>query len=296
MSGEIRNVFVSSENRDKDREPHGNSYTLHLTTPIKDISKVELLHASIPNTLFNVTNGVGVIAFSNTASTQGDPLTYFSLDSGFYGATNLSSAITNAVSNVSGITVTYLPYEGKFLFARNTTNGGPFSMYSNSAEMSNLLGFSVANTNTIINSSNVAVETDLDIPLYSDNTVYRGKEFIKSDNVINLNPYEGVFLDIEELRTPFNEDARAITGNTYSGNNMSRSFGLIPMDVPAGGIKRFKKETDYDLSVCYYNPIRKLDRLTIRWTNRDGLPIAFNGLGDNSFLLRFHTLRQNLAV
>ena len=51
---EVKNVFVSSENRDTTLYPNGNSYTLHLTTTIKDIQRVELLHASIPNTMYNL--------------------------------------------------------------------------------------------------------------------------------------------------------------------------------------------------------------------------------------------------
>ena len=64
-SKEIHNIFVSSENRDTALYPNGNSYTLHLTTAIKEITRVELLHASVPNTLYNITNGSNIIAFSN---------------------------------------------------------------------------------------------------------------------------------------------------------------------------------------------------------------------------------------
>lgn len=293
MVGETRNVFVSSENRDTAAYPNGNSYTLHLTTPIKDISRVELLHASVPNTMYNLTVGSDVMAFSNATSSIGDPLTYFSLPVGFYGATVLSEQIQNAISNTSNIVVDYLEAEGKFLFTRDTSPDGPFQMQPGTDEMARLLGF---DDTSLLTSTNVAVETDLNLPLYSDHLLYRGKEFIKSTRVINLNANEGVFLDIEELRSVFNEDARAITGNTYSGQNMSRSFGLIPMDVTGGAVKRFKKETDYDLSIDYPNVIRKLDRLTVRWVDKNGQLLNFNGLDDNSFILRFHTLRQNLCI
>lgn len=293
MVGETRNVFVSSENRDTATYPNGNSYTLHLTTPIKDISRVELLHASVPNTMHNLTIGSNVVAFSNATATIGDPLTYFSLPVGFYGATVLSEQIQNAISNTSNIVVDYLEAEGKFLFTRDTTPDGPFQMQPGTDEMAKLLGF---DDTSLLTSTNVAVETDLNLPLYSDNLLYRGKEFIKSSKVINLNANEGVFLDIEELRSIFNEDARSITGNTYTGQNMSRSFGLIPMDVTGGAVKRFKKESDYDLSIDYPNVIRKLDRLTVKWVDKNGQLLNFNGLDDNSFILRFHTLRQNLCI
>jgi hypothetical protein len=290
MVGETKNVFVSSENRDTALYPNGNSYTLHLTTPIKDISKVELLHASVPNTMYNLTNGSNVVAFSNATSSIGDPLTYFSLPVGFYGATVLSETIQNAVSNTSNIVVDYLEAEGKFLFTRDISPDGPFQMAPGTLEMAKLLGF---DDTTTLTSTNVAVETDLNLPLYSDNLLYRGKEFIKSTNVVNLNANEGVFLDIEELRTIFNEDAKSLTG---IGQTMARSFGLIPMDVTGGAVKRFKKFSDYDMSIEYTNPIRKLERLTVKWVDKNGQLLNFNGLNDNSFILRFHTLRQNLCI
>lgn len=290
MVGETKNVFVSSENRDTALYPNGNSYTLHLTTPIKDISKVELLHASVPNTMYNLTNGSNVVAFSNATSSIGDPLTYFSLPVGFYGATVLFETIQNAVSNTSNIVVDYLEAEGKFLFTRNISPDGPFQMAPGTIEMAKLLGF---DDTTTLTSTNVAVETDLNLPLYSDNLLYRGKEFIKSTNVVNLNANEGVFLDIEELRTIFNEDAKSLTG---IGQTMARSFGLIPMDVTGGAVKRFKKFSDYDMSIEYTNPIRKLERLTVKWVDKNGQLLNFNGLNDNSFILRFHTLRQNLCI
>ena len=293
---ESSTIFASSDNRDRALYPHGNSYTLHLSTSIKDIVEAELLHASVPNTIFNLTSGAGVLSFSNTATGQTglSSLTTFSISSGFYGAVDLASAITNAVSNISGVTVTYLSSEGKFLFARDVSHG-PFTMYSNTSEMSRLLGFSDNNTNMEINSSNVVYTASLDVPFASDNTIYRDKEFIVTDTIINMAPNEGIFLDIEELRSKFNHDTKAIDGNTTSGATMSRSFGVIPMDVSSGSVKIFKKSTDYDMSVQYPSPIQKLPRLTIRWVNRDGRTVNFNGMNDNSFILKVKTLRKNLC-
>jgi len=46
---EIHHVFGTSSGRDQDLHPLCNSYTLELQTPIKDVQKVELLFASVPN-------------------------------------------------------------------------------------------------------------------------------------------------------------------------------------------------------------------------------------------------------
>lgn len=287
---EIKQIFVSSENRDKDRYPYGNSYTLHITEPIKDIHHVELLYASVPNKIFNLPDGTNVIEFSNSISEIGNPLTTFSLPPGFYNVLELENQLNDTISNITGITVSYQPAEGKYLFTR-PIGDNTFSMNVVSNDLATMLGFDY---NIKEDSTNVAVSSGLTIPLYSDNSRYVGQEWIKSKRIIDLKSNEGIFLDIEELRTPYTEDAKSITGNTYSGQNVTRTFGLMPMDVDIGGIKNFKKSTDYDFSVEYTYPIKRLDRLTVNWVNRFGQRVSFNGAENNSFMLRFHTLRKNM--
>lgn len=287
---EIKQIFVSSENRNTQQHPYGNSYTLYITTPIKDIYKAEILYASVPNVLYNISDGSNVMSFSNLVSSTGNPLTTFSMSQGFYNATSLASEITQTISNVTGITVTYLSSEGRFLFTRPISYG-KFYMNVTSTELSSMVGFE---TSVTYESQNVATQSGLTIPLYSDHVRYRDKEFIKSEKIINLSPNEGIFLDINELRTPLNEDAKMLIGNTYDGRNISRTFGLIPMDVPGGGVKHFKKTSDYDFMIEYPQVIRSLDRLTIKWIDRHGQIVSFNGLEDNSFVLRLYTLKKNM--
>jgi hypothetical protein len=308
MDIQVKNVFVTSENRDTGLYPYGNAYTLYLTNPIKNIKKVELLYASVPNTLFNLTSNANFIAFSNTITekTTAGNLPNFSIPSGFYGASSLATEITNAISNTTGITASYVSSEGKFLFTRSTAAAGPFSMAINTAEAAKLLGFNASVVGTVLNSDNVAVQTSLTVPIYSDNTTYRGFEFIKSTTIADLNVAMGVFLDVEELRTICNENAdqlvgvnnttasgEAYTTATTRGQTPSRSIGIIPLDVTSGSIKHFKKTSDYDLEVAFPYPIQKLDKLTVKWLDKTGQIINFNGADDNSFLLRFHVIPEN---
>jgi len=280
---EVRQVFVSSENRDKNRFPYGNSYTLHLTQPIKDIHKVELLYASVPNVLYNLTEGSNVLTMD-----VGGVSNTFSLTPGFYNASTLATELTQTINITTGASVQYIQPFGKFLFIHPTST---FSVTILSDELRTMLGF--VPTGAIPSNPPVAPISP-NMPLYANHTRYVGRNWLQSNVIVNLAPNEGVFLDIHELRTMFNEDALAITGNTHTGQNVSRTFGLIPMDVTAGAIKHFKKATDYDFSVDYVNPIRKLDRLSIEWVDRRGRRLKFNGLEDNSFMLRIHTLRKNL--
>ena len=110
------------------------------------------------------------------------------------------------------------------------------------------------------------------------------------------NPLDEVFLDIQELRTMYNECApQGAPLGTTNNNTANRAFGMIPMDVVSGTIKRFRKMNDFDSQVDYTYPLQKIDRLTISWTDKNGNILSFNGAEDNSFTLRFHTLRKNLC-
>jgi len=275
---EVKNIYVTSTNRNTSQYPSGNSYTLYLTTPIKDISKVEILYASIPNTMYNLTNGTDVISFTNNAVE-----TIFTIPVGFYGATTLATAIYNASWSTSQVKCSFLPAEGKFLFTRSTN----FVMQILTKELANLLGFTFPAYEQSIDASTTP---------YATNIAYTGLFYIKSDYVVDMNVNDGVFLDIQELRTMYNECAPQGTPNDTTNNNTAnRSFGMIPMDVSSGCIKRFKKSGDYDIQVDYTYPIQKLDRLTVSWTDKNGTLLNFNGADDNAFILRFHTLRKNLC-
>ena len=269
---ENKNIYVTSSNRDTTKFPYGNSYTLYLTTPIKDITTVELLYASVPNTMYNVTDGLSGLKIEGK---------FANVFPGFYSGSGLATAITNSAA---GATVSYLENEGKFLFTHNDT----FSLEMLSPELAALMGFSVG--------SITATET-ADSP-YKDNSSLDA-HYIKSDRVAEMNPVDGVFLDIVELRTMFNEctpmGSPLASQNQNHISSASRSFGMIPMDVPNGSTKSFKKDTDYDLFVDYPYPIQKLDRLTVNWVDKNGKLVHFNGAETNSFILRFHTLRKNLC-
>ena len=116
--------------------------------------------------------------------------------------------------------------------------------------------------------SSLASDTD---PAYS------GKYLVRSTTLVDLSLNDYVFLDVEELRTPSHVDARALVGSTgtVSGGNANRSFAPIIMDVGSACIKNFHENKDYRISVAYPEPINVLQRLTVRWYDRDGRLINF---------------------
>ena len=277
---DVNLLFVDSKNRDKTLYPSGNSYTLHLTTPIRNITRIDLVSAKIPNTAYNLTATSNIVINGSNVS----------MVPGFYSTSSFCSEFNN--SNQTTVRVNYSTAEGRFIFY-----GATLSSLSATGQLANIIGITSASSFNA--SSN---------PVYATNTLYSGMNLIKSANVIDLSTNDYVWLDIDELRTPNNFDAKSLismpaggpsaeTGistflQTYQGLTSSTSFAMIHMDVSSGGIKTFKEKTDYLISNKYPSRIDNLTRLTIKWLDINGLPISFNGLDNNSFMLRIHSLKH----
>lgn len=263
-------LYVDSRQRDVTLYPSGNSYTLFLQSPVHNVSQVDLVSAKIPNTMYNLTSSSNVLTVgtSNVA-----------LNPGFYSTCSLVDTFNNSGQS-SNVTMSYLDAEGKFLFTGNLA-----SVTTQTQEIADILGLPLGTT--------------LSSPIAS-NTVYKGlfptaNAYVVSNSIVSLEMNDYIWLDVEEFRTPFTTDARKLTLNpqgvyTTTSNTSARSFAIIPMDVPSGGIKAFKESSDYPVSVTFPSRLDSLDRLTVKWLDRNGVPLNFRGLDVNSFTLRLHTV------
>jgi hypothetical protein len=207
--------------------------------------------------MYNLTNGSNIFSINSSN---------VSVNSGFYSVYGLAQAVTsNAVT-----TLDYLPDEGHFVFS----GASPFTLTIFSSEFANLSGFQTA-------TSSLATSLDPD---------YSGKYIIKSATLVNMAMNDYVFLDIDELRTPYHVDAKSLVSSTgtVSGSNSNRSFAPIMLDVGSACIKNFHESKDYKISVNYPEPIGTLSRLTIRWFDKDGTLLDFRGWETNAFVLRIH--------
>jgi hypothetical protein len=263
-------LYVDSRQRDITLYPSGNSYTLFLQSPVHNVSQVDLISAKIPNTMYNLTtsSNVLVVGTSNVA-----------FNPGFYSTCSLVDTFNNS-EQVSNVALSYLEAEGKFIFTGNLT-----SVTTLTQEIAEILGLHLGTTP----SSPIA-----------SNAVYQGlyptaNAYVVSSNIVSLETNDYIWLDIEEFRTPFTTDARKLILNpqgvyTTTSNTSARSFAIIPMDVPSGGIKSFREAADYPVYVTFPSRLDSLDRLTISWLDRNGKPLDFHGLDVNSFTLRLHTV------
>lgn len=254
-----REIYVDSRRRN---EPYGNSYTLYIQTPLKNVTRVDLVSATIPNTVYNITDGSNIFSISGSNC---------SVANGFYSASSIVSA---ANSSMNGSTkLVFLSEEGKFMFYNTTSS---FTLKVLSHEFSTVSGFP---KDTTISSQVASASTGI----YS--STYAGSNFIKSDYVANFKTCgEYIYLDIDELRRPFGIDA---VTNVYESQSFT-TFAIIPLDVSSGCIKTFKEQTDYKIEIEYPKPIDKIDRLTINWRDFKGNLVNFNGVDENSFILRFY--------
>jgi hypothetical protein len=263
-----RLIFADSRNRDVKLYPSGTSYTLYLTTPIKNVTRVDLVSARVPNTMYNLTNGSNVLTVNSSN---------ISLNQGFYSAGGLASAIAGAVSN--GFSIHYLSNEGHFILS----NASTFTFRVNTGEMSNLMGIPQNTTFA------PKLATALD-PCYSNNYIF------KSNTLIHMNANEYIFLDVDELKTPSHIDAKALNGTTgtVTGSNINRAFAPVMMDVPSGGMKIYHENADYTVSVVYPEPINSLQRLTVNWYDTNGRLLDFRGSDYHAFILRAHILEEDV--
>lgn len=264
-------LYVDSRQRDALQFPFGNSYTLFLQTPLHNIERIDLVSAKVPNTVYNLTTSSNVLNFSGTSNVALNP--------GFYSTCSLVDTFNNS-SQVSNVMMTYLDAEGKFIFTGNLS-----SVTTQTQEIADILGLPLGTTA----SSPIAT-----------NVVYHGlfptaNAYVVSSNIVSLEVNDYIWLDIQEFRTSTTTDARKLILSqqgvyTTTSNTSARSFAIIPLDVPSGGIKAFKEETDYKVSVEFPSRLDSLDRLTVRWLDRNGIPLNFRGLDVNSFTLRVHTV------
>lgn len=131
------------------------------------------------------------------------------------------------------------------------------------------------------------------------------KDIIKVDLVfatMNLatNTLMYGLLDIEQFRTRFavsdmraNVSYNVTTTNIPIANQQAydviNTFAVLPI-VSALNVN-WQEGANFRHSVHFQQPIESLDRLTIRWTDRNGTPIVF-GAQENQILLRIYTVQK----
>jgi hypothetical protein len=273
-SQRIKYVFADSTNRDSTLYPYGNAYTLHLTSPLHSVTQIDLVAAKVPNTMYNLTDGSNVVVFTNTSNILAPVTSNVSIPPGYYSAASLAQSLANAAGFI--FCVDFLESEGKFLFSSNVAS---FTIQGMTSEIRTMLGISSDTYSSFWYSTS---------PIYALDPTYAGRSLYKTSRIADLATNEYVFLDILELRTTSVLDAKKLVQGTTEGSSIRSTFGMIPLDVNSGCIKNYKETTDYEQYITYNSPIPKIDRLTVRWVDKNGAALNFQGFEKNAFTLRVH--------
>ena len=256
-----------------DSQGQGNSYTLHLTTTLKNITEVDLVCANVPNVMCNITHGENVITFNSTS---------YSIPIGHYTAIELAATITS----YTPILCEWYPFAlgGRFVFSNVSS---AFTCSFETDELVKRLGTSGGSSE-----SPVGTLFESYIPQTS--------HIVYSTVSPDLTVSQFQFLDIVEFRNNSFVDSKNIEWvngvQSYSGLTVARVFAGIPMNTQPLTIKTFSESQDFKHTVQFKQPIESLSRLTIQWVDVNGNVLNFGGLNQNSFILRVHTADRTVET
>ena len=118
-------VYADSNNRDQSIYPNSNSYTLYLTVPIKNITKVEVLSAMLPNVFSSQYITLDIQELRTPRNLTASALTV--------AATNVSN--TSAIRNLT--VPNSNAFYGSFATVPVKCSGGAAAVYSNLATYTN---------------------------------------------------------------------------------------------------------------------------------------------------------------
>ena len=104
-----------------------------------------------------------------------------------------------------------------------------------------------------------------------------------------------IHIGIEQLKTNFSQRGKKDLEDA-DDNHLNGVFGTIicehTLHAASGGQKAVFFRNEYPIIQQYYNPIRKLDRLTFNLDKQDGTTAA---CGDVIFIFKFVCKRRNVS-
>ena len=239
-----------------------NFYRWKFPHTIKGVHRVEVLHAEIPNSQYNVPEGN---TFSFEISVFNPPVAYvsytFSIPAGNYDYATMQTALNALTLNTLGIEVVLDNIEGRIsLVCRNDINLGgvapPQAVRFRPGSCSRCFG---------ISSTFQSLGTSC-----------------KSYNVVQLYATHAFFLRIPELGQTHND---IHTSGAMYASNRPGVIGRFQNKAAPFEVNHYRD----DLQVYYKrtNPafLLNLTEITVEWLDTDGYGVDFNGV-DHSFFLK----------
>lgn len=263
-------VLVDSNYRDRSKYPSPSSYRVELPSVYKQVKTVKLMSAEVPMSFYVFTSAKGFttlhIGVYNASETTKLAMQTIQIPDGNYTTSTIASTLTslldaNAFFQSEGITFTVAIDPTTYLLGIETSPAR--KVYIDTSSYA-----------TDAREINWGLEYFLG---FHKNTVTEGDPCTAS-NVIKLNPYNYILLDISE-----------VNGMDECGRATNTAFAKIPMNVNSFDTVMLSQDMcTYNTS--YLNPyISKLGTLTIVWRTYDMNLVDFND-ADHSFTLEIECL------
>ena len=283
-------VHVNSGKRDTTAYPNGNTYSMYLQNPIKNVSQVEVIVARIPNTMFNVTST------GPQYEVDGVSPDAYQIPTGFYSDPTALATAIHATLPIGNVDFTWLPAEGRFMFSSTSqyyTGTTPHYIKFLTDDIATLTGFDK--------------DTEYSVVAVAPPVITTLGWYVKAPSIGDMTKNDFIFLDIPELSHTKFQDAVSSPQMTTSismydnvlqmdkmvsissGDNSPSLTGVftgITMDVAPNTIKIFKNN-DYPISISYDPPLSQVSKLTMNWYDKNRNLINFQGMEDNAVILRF---------
>lgn len=267
----IEEVFhVDSKHRTNQNTTTSNGYQWSIGKVIKNVSKIEVLYAEIPNSYYNVPLGRN----------------YFQIEQTVSGVETIIKAAV-APGNYTSLTLPLAMQTAWASSAVNVATGASVVGNTNVRFAVNASTLKIEVSSTDANVSGVIAPLLLigyPFGLDTRNWFTSTQPFVSGSSV-RLASDTTLFLSIDELAGP--RDSDIILSPEGAGRVVSQKgvVGRFQMTSGPGQVNYFKDEFMVYAKHIPQSPPTHLHTLTVRWLNGFGDEIDFNG-HDNSVLLR----------
>lgn len=262
-------VLIDSQDRDFESYPHANEYRIMFPRTFTDVVAARLLGVELPASFYIFTAAHANTTLHIGLSTAPTPI-HVTIPDGNYDASTMVLEVTNALNDAfPGKTFTVTFDERTFRLKMSCHQGDEIIVNTTSAP---------ATTPT-----NWGLAYHLG---FEPGTVMQAQTVV-APNVINLNPYTYIILDIRELNQ--------IDEGGMHGNELGkRCFAKVPLNGVSFDVV-FRDVDQCPDWIYFNNPIAKIDRLHIAWRFHDGFVPDFKG-AEHSLYLELWTSDNQLST
>ena len=250
-------ILVDSCDRDYTKYPSSSTYTIVLPTTYKNVLRARIISLEVPASyyIFSAYLGnttIGVTLYTNLGKkTANLPEQYITVPDGNYTVSSLVSTLqtllnANTLFQTQGVTFTVSMNNVTLTLSISVTLGRLIE---------------IDTTSLITDPVNWGLAYNLGFQKgvsYVGNTVF-------ADNIINVNPFNYIVMEIENLNSMDECQSPMLVGNRYTNGSVKSFFKKVPMSVNSFDIV-FHESKSTSLDETTFMPyIPKLDRLTIKW-------------------------------